>query len=209
MVSPPDVTAKFAQRIARHREIEAAIEGLRDGELLCRLSDSPRLVEHGTASVCLPGSDATVFVKLLPLTDLELQPRHLRSTANLFDLPNYYHYRHVGCGFGTWRELAAHEIANRWVFSGHCSHFALLHGWRTLPIVHRNGDDELRTTLSRDDRAIRQRVSSVTTATHSAVLFLEPFALNLLQWFRTRTAKDPDLRARPSRQCKHPCSARI
>lgn len=59
-----------------------------------------------------------VFVKRVPLTDLERQPENVRSTANLFGLPAFFHYG-VGViggpGFGAWRELAAHTMTTNWV----------------------------------------------------------------------------------------------
>ncbi|MEV4124361.1 hypothetical protein [Nocardia sp. NPDC049707] len=46
----------------------------------------------GGKSALLEVAGTPVFVKRVPLTDLERQPEHVRSTANLFDLPLFYHY---------------------------------------------------------------------------------------------------------------------
>src|ERR1035441_812187 len=49
-----------------------------------------------------------VFVKRIPLTDVETRPENARSTANLFGLPMFYQYGVGSAGFGAWRELAVH-----------------------------------------------------------------------------------------------------
>lgn len=41
-----------------------------------------------------------MFVKRVPLTDLERRPENVRSTANLFELPLFCHYGIGGPGFG-------------------------------------------------------------------------------------------------------------
>lgn len=187
--TPPDSTAKLAARIARHQEVASAIEGLSDEELLDWLSASPALLQGGHASVSLPGSDATVFVKLVPLSPLELE--HRNSTANFAGLPACYQYRLGGFGFGAWRELEAHELANRWVLSGQCAQFALLHAWRAVPVAHPGRSDEARTKPWGNDPVIRRRSTAIAESTRCAALFLEQFPLNLLQWTFDRTGGDP------------------
>ena len=192
---PPEPAARAdpagLSRIERHREIEAQIQELDDAGLL-RLVRGTEVLERGHATICLPSQDTKVFVKLLPLSALELQPRHRRSTANLFRLPAHYQYRIGSCGFGTWRELAAHELANQWVLSGACPHFPLLHGWRVLPLVPR-GDDDRRSMIPwGNDPAIRRRLSSLEEATSSVAVFLEHFPQTLSQWLADRLAHDLD-----------------
>ena len=181
--------AASAARIERHRAIEAELRGLGDGELVRRLSDaslSPR--GHGALSA-LDGS-APVFVKLLPMTDFELEPEHRHSTANIFGLPTYYQYRLGGFGLGAWRELKVHRLTNEWVLSGQGSHFPLLHHWRTLPIAPGRMDNLFESWG--DDAAIRRRVSSIDDATWSLVLFLEHLPQTLGQSMRDRLTHDPD-----------------
>ena len=62
----------------------------------------------GGKSALLEVAGTPVFVKRMPLTDLERRPEHVRSTANLFNLPVFCHYGigTIGApGFGAWREL--------------------------------------------------------------------------------------------------------
>ncbi|MFD9941208.1 hypothetical protein ACFWYW_44460 [Nonomuraea sp. NPDC059023] len=46
----------------------------------------------GGESALLEVAGSPVFVKRVPLTDLERRPEHVRSPANLFDLPLFCHY---------------------------------------------------------------------------------------------------------------------
>lgn len=185
MVDRAGQADSLADRIARHQGISTELLGLGDEELLRWLSAS-RLQDRSHAALSLPASGAKVFVKLLPLTALELQPEHRHSTANVFGLPTYYQYRLGSCGFGAWRELDVHRIANQWVLSGQCPHVVLLHHWRVLPLVSGGPDDRLTLEHWGNDPAIRRRVSSVADATASAVLFLEYFPTTLGQWFGER-----------------------
>ena len=48
----------------------------------------------GGKSALLEVAGTRVFVKRVPLTDLERQPEHARSTANMFALPGFPPVRH-------------------------------------------------------------------------------------------------------------------
>ncbi len=181
----------LAARIARHREIEAELRALSDEELVRWLSGSSLSVGgHGT--VCVPRVNADVFVKLVPLTALELRPEHRHSTANLFGLPTYYQHRLGGCGFGAWRELEVHRQANEWVLSGQCPDFVLLHDWRVLPMAIALEDDRTSTEIWGHQPVIKQRAAAVLEATSSVALFLEHFPMTLLQWTRERPIAELD-----------------
>jgi hypothetical protein len=70
--------------------------------------------------------DTSVFVKKVPLTDLEQLPQHFMSTANIFDLPLSYQYGVGSAGLGVWRELATHIMTTNWVIT-ECANFPLAH----------------------------------------------------------------------------------
>src|SRR5215475_7490938 len=98
-------------RLARYGEVSTALALLSDRRL-GRLVDEAPVVEAGVGgtSVLLDIAGAPVFVKRIPLTDLERHPHHVMSTANLFEIPTFCHYGVVAYGspgFGAWRELAA------------------------------------------------------------------------------------------------------
>jgi hypothetical protein len=167
---PPD--AAPPDRIEHHRAIAAELQAATDDELVRRLAGTP-LSPRGHGVLPMPRSNAQIFLKLLPLTDLELQPEHRQSTANIFGLPTYYQYRLGGFGFGSWRELEVHRLTNEWVLSGQCVRFPLLHHWRVLPIPPGRMDNLFESWGN--DAGIRRRVCSIDGATWSLVLFLEHF----------------------------------
>lgn len=59
---------------------DAALSELLDGAV-------PTGFGIGGKSALLDVDGTPVFVKHVPLTDLDMEPQHVRSTANLFDLP--------------------------------------------------------------------------------------------------------------------------
>lgn len=142
----------------------------------------------GGRSTLLEVDGVQVFVKRVPLTDIELHPNHVRSTANLFDLPPHFHYG-IGAigspGFGAWRELAVHEMTTDWVRSGSFPGFPLLHHWRVLPGLPQS----LPAELADVKRCVaywgggRERVEALRTASASLTLFLEYLPHTLHDWF--------------------------
>ncbi|MFI6213471.1 protein kinase family protein [Nocardia brasiliensis] len=134
-----------------------------------------------------------VFVKRVPLGDLERQPKHVRSTANLFDLPLFCQYG-VGLlggpGFGAWRELAVHIMTTNWVLAAEHEAFPLLYHWRVLPDT-----TPLPEELADIDRAvaywdhrpqIRHRIEALRDASASIALFLEYLPQNLHEWLHAQ-----------------------
>lgn len=87
----------------------------------------------GGRSAELDVDGVRVFVKRVPLTDTELRPEHVRSTANVFGLPLFYQYGAGSAGFGAWRELAVHTMTTHWVLGNAYAGFPLMYHWRVLP----------------------------------------------------------------------------
>ncbi|MGZ2357627.1 protein kinase family protein [Streptomyces sp. 372A] len=135
-----------------------------------------------------------VFVKRVPLTDLELRPEHLRSTANLFGLPVFYQYGIGSAGFGAWRELAAHTLTTHWVLTGAHPDFPLMHHWRVLPDtppqghVDEFGGIEGAVAHWEGHPAVRARLEAIGRSTASLVLFLEHVPHTLGSWLAERRA---------------------
>jgi hypothetical protein len=121
-----------------------------------------------------------VFVKSLPLTELERQ--NPRSTANLFALPLCFHYGISSAGFGAWRELAAHEAATGWVLSGACAAFPLLFHARVLPRTPVASPDTERRAAAWRSPEVRRRLEALDAASSRVVLFLECFPESLQRW---------------------------
>lgn len=120
-----------------------------------------------------------VFVKFVPLTDLERKPENMRSTRNMFNLPTYFQYGVGSSGFGAWRELDAYIMTTNWVLSGECPNFPLLYHWRVLPSQPKpmNAEETERinfiTKLWHDAPGVRDRLQALHDASAHVVLFME------------------------------------
>jgi hypothetical protein len=149
-------------------------------ERLARMDDDELLAlpheaaDHGWGAAGTSAVDGVpVFVKRLPLTDVELA--HPRSTKNWFRLPTYYAYPMGSAGFGSWREVAAHEA-----LAGVDGVPELLH-WRVLPRA--SSPTEQPSTSDRyvaywnGSRAIGRFMAARAAATHEVWMVLEHLPL--------------------------------
>jgi hypothetical protein len=173
-------------RLITHTTLSAALSRLSDHDL----SDLLERAEPGGAGIGGPTAlldvgGTPVFVKRLPLTDLELRPENVRSTANLFDLPVYMHYG-VGligsAGFGAWRELAVHTMTTNWVLEGKHDGFPLMYHWRVLPHPDQTLPEELDQAVDYWGPEIGPRIEALRASKSSIALFLEYFPQNLHDW---------------------------
>jgi hypothetical protein len=119
-----------------------------------------------------------VFVKRIPLTDLERHPDNVMSTANLFRLPPFYQYGIGSTGFGVWRELAAHAMTTNWVLAGRSEGFPLMYHWRALPEApiptpDQRAERDQAVTYWDGSAAVSERLEALAHASASIVLFLE------------------------------------
>lgn len=149
----------------------------------------------GGTSALVEVAGTAVFVKRVPLSDLERQPRHVRSTANLFGLPLFYHYGVGlvgGAGFGAWRELAVHTMTTNWVLAGESGSFPLMYHWRVLPdtglLPEELADIDRVVDYWGGRHRIRRRIEALRDASASIALFLEYLPQNLHEWLTTRVA---------------------
>ncbi|MFI7104512.1 protein kinase family protein [Streptomyces sp. NPDC050161] len=133
----------------------------------------------GGRSAELDVGGTRVFVKRIPLADVELRPEHVRSTANLFGLPMHYQYGVGSAGFGAWRELAVHIMTTHWVLADRYEGFPLMYHWRVLPdsppahFADEFGGIEGAVAHWEGSPAVRGRLEAVARSTSSLVLFLE------------------------------------
>ncbi len=123
-------------RVEIYNRISAKLSRLSDSQIFELLNEAtPLHVGIGGKSVLLTIDGLKIFVKKVPLTDLERQPKNHMSTANLFGLPLCYQYGIGSAGFGAWREVTAHTITTNWVLSGECSNFSIMYYWRELSLT--------------------------------------------------------------------------
>jgi hypothetical protein len=169
-------------RLTNSATLSNTLARLTDEELAALVAEAPSLhAGVGGRSVVLTIDSTPIFVKRIPLTDLERRPEHVRSTANIFDIPLSCHYGLGGPGFSAWRELAAHVIANGWVLSGACTNFPLLYHWRVLRSDQRQ-ELEGNVDFWLESVAVRARLEAINDASAHLVLFCEYLPKNLLEW---------------------------
>ncbi|MEV4234518.1 protein kinase family protein [Nocardia sp. NPDC049737] len=181
-------------RLRAHSAVSTAL-ALHSDHALRELVDAavPIGVGIGGKSALLEVAGTPVFVKRVPLTDLERQPEHVRSTANLFDVPLFYHYGVGligGAGFGAWRELAVHTMTTNWVLAAEHEGFPLMYHWRVLPDT-----TPLPEELADIDRVVaywdgrpqvRHRIEALRDSSASIALFLEYIPQTLHEWLNVQ-----------------------
>ncbi|MFC9871441.1 protein kinase family protein [Nocardia salmonicida] len=182
------------KRLHVHGTVSTALT-LHSDHALRELVDAAEPIGAGIGgkSALLEVAGTPVFVKRVPLSDLERQPEHVRSTANLFDVPLFYHYGVGligGAGFGAWRELAVHTMTTNWVLAAEHEGFPLMYHWRVLPDT-----TPLPAELADIDRAvaywdnrpqIRRRIEALRDSSASIALFLEYIPNTLHDWLNTQ-----------------------
>ncbi|WP_406473684.1 protein kinase family protein [Streptomyces platensis] len=175
-------------RLAAHSAVSTSLALCSDRELRDLVDAAPPLGSGiGGTSALLDVGGTPVFVKRVPLTDLERQPENARSTANLFGLPGFCQYGIGGPGFGAWRELAVHTMTTNWVLAADYEGFPLMYHWRVLPHVGQAPPEELADV----ERAVaywgggpevRRRIEALRDSSASIALFLEYIPQNLHDW---------------------------
>ncbi|OZM71789.1 hypothetical protein CFN78_18340 [Amycolatopsis antarctica] len=185
-----------ADRRTTRRAVGATLAALSDRRLTGLLAGArPLGTGIGGQTVLMDVADTPVFVKRVPLTDLELRPENLRSTANLFGLPTFCQYGLGSPGFGAWRELAAHVMTTEWVLGGDCAGFPVMYHWRVLPepggrpLPDELADVEAAVGFWHGSPAVRERVDAIRRSTASLVLFLEYLPWTVHDWFAARLAE--------------------
>jgi hypothetical protein len=199
----------YAARVARHGAVATALALHSDRRLLRLVTRAPvvRSGIGGTAhAVDIEGSP--VFVKRVPITDLELRPEHRMSTANLFGLPTFFQYGVGSAGFGAWRELAAHAMTTAWVLGGRCASFPLLYHWRVLPGAAPppppdHPELERAVAFWAGSPAVRARLAALARSSASLVLFLEHVPYNLDEWLISQAAAGPEALAAACSMAEH------
>lgn len=176
-----------AARLAAYRAVSTSLGQLGDDELE-RLLDTavPMGSGIGGKSVLVEVAGMPVFVKRVPLTELERRPENVRSTANLFELPSYCHYGIGGPGFGAWRELAVHDMTTSWALAGDHEGFPLMYHWRILPdstpLPEELADVESAVAFWGGGPQVRRRIEELRDSSASIALFLEHIPQNVFQW---------------------------
>ena len=181
-------------RRTRPEKLATVLTSRTDAEL-AEFAGQATGVGVGGGSTMVDVDGVPVFVKRIPLTDLELA--HPRSTANLFDVPVFCQYGVVSPGFNAWRELAANLVVTEGVLAGETESFPLLHHWRVLPgrapVAAEHADIDKVVSALDGSPAVRARLEALAAATHSLVLFCEYLPTPLLDWVLEEPASKAEL----------------
>ncbi|RAS70252.1 hypothetical protein C8D87_101552 [Lentzea atacamensis] len=190
-----DMDMSHGARLAAHTAVSTALSLLSDRELRDLVDHAEPLGSGiGGPTALLDIGGTPVFVKRIPLTDLDLRPENTRSTANLFELPAFCHFG-VGIiggpGFGAWRELAVHTMTTNWVLGQEYEGFPLTYHWRVLPHTGQSLPEELADVEKavaywEGAPEVRQRIEALRDSTASIALFLEYLPQNLHDWLGAR-----------------------
>jgi len=143
-------------------------------------------------SYALTLGENRIFVKKIPLSDLELESGNIKSTANLYRLPLFCEYVIGAPGFGSWRELAANEKATKWVLSGQCENFSLLYEWRVSANSQRANpmSEEQMENLEKqvqfweNSSSVRDRYLALHDPAAEIIMFLEYVPQTLFSWLK-------------------------
>jgi len=180
-------------RLNTYSAVSTALALLSDRQL-GELVDNAKPLGSGIGgrSVLLDIDGTPVFVKRVPLTDIEKLDAH--STANLFDLPTFCQYGIGSPGFGVWRELAVHIMTTNWVLDGQNESFPLMYHYRVLPQAAQPLPEELRdigkaVEYWAGSPAVRTRIEALEQAKSSVVLFLEYVPQTLHDWLTAELGK--------------------
>lgn len=97
-------------RYFQHSHISKHLETLNDHDIVTLLEQGTHLQSGWGATVKLEINGIPVFVKKVPLNEVEGKLENFRSTENLFGLPLYYQYGVGSGGFSIWREMGKHPF---------------------------------------------------------------------------------------------------
>ncbi|MDQ3629756.1 MAG: hypothetical protein M3417_00465 [Actinomycetota bacterium] len=180
--------APMADLLARRdlfMRVGQALMDLDDREFAKAIGDLPPYARRGWGdSYRAEIGGFQVFVKRLPLTDLEYE--HPDDTSNIFGLPDFYHYGVGSAGHGAFRELAGHRKTTAWVLDGAIESFPLLYHYRVMPRLQPSPDPRFRlddyVRQWNGSEAVSTMMAAKAEAKYELCLAIEPFAYTLGAW---------------------------
>lgn len=174
-------------RHSKYDYISRRLEELNNEDISTLLNQGISLHSGWGTSVKLEMDGIPVFVKKVPLNEIEGKLENIGSTENLFELPPYYQYGVGSGGFSIWRELSSHIMSTKWVLGGENQNFPLMYHWRIL------NDSEEKDILDEDELnnyvtywngsiAIGKRMRANHNAPAYVALFIEYIPETLHTW---------------------------
>ena len=137
---------------------------------------------------------AKVFVKRIPLTDVEYEA--MFSTKNVYNLPLYYNYALGSAGFGLFRELTTYIKTTNWVLQGMITTFPLMYHYRIIPFSGVCPDVDMArhnnyVAYWNNSANIGRFLLDRANVNYEAVLFLEHIPYTLETWLLDNPHKLP------------------
>ncbi|KPV44826.1 protein kinase domain-containing protein [Alicyclobacillus ferrooxydans] len=188
----------YETRLARYAHVSTTLALLSHQRLGERLDSASILgTGIGGTSGLMQLENTPIFVKIIPLTELEKRTQNVMSTRNVFELPPYCHYGIGSPPGGVWREVAAHTMTTNWVLARQCESFPLMYHWRVLPNLRMPLSEEL-SDISRmvefwNSEAVGDRIEAIEQSVDSVVLFCEYIPHNLHDWMNEQVAMGEDV----------------
>ncbi|MCD6045306.1 MAG: hypothetical protein K0R48_469 [Gammaproteobacteria bacterium] len=190
---------KLQHRSKQYETVSTRLAHLSNEQLIQTLASAKSIPAGlGGKAALIDVADTMVFVKKVPLTDLEQLPEHFMSTASIYDLPLCFQYGIGAAGFRGWRELAVHTMTTEWVLNGDCAYFPMLYHWRILGRGHNEPNIQFDSDLEKycQDLHYFGEVSKRVEALHQAeayiVFFVEYIPQNLYAWLSAEILKGGD-----------------
>lgn len=180
---------KLKERIKKYNVVSTNLACLSNEYLMHAMADAKAMHEGiGGKSSLIQIDEIPVFIKKIPITDMERLPLHFMSTANIFNLPLHYQYGVGSAGFGVWRELVTHIMTTNWVIADVCTNFPIMYHWRILPSSPSDlnidywGSVDNYSEYWENSAAIRKRIEDINNASFHLALFLEYIPHNVHDW---------------------------
>jgi hypothetical protein len=184
-----------AARANAHAEVAAALAEMDDARLGSLVLTAQEARSGWGTSHAVDVAGRRVFVKRLPLTDVEVDAGP--TTRNLFGLPVFYSYGVGSAGFGAYREVAAHDIASRLVLRGITPGFPILHHQRPMPRTEPGqgfrGDLAAYVARWGGNEAIGTYIEARASAAHELWTFSEFVPDMVGNWLRVNQSRSSDM----------------
>lgn len=188
------------QRIQKYNLFSTKFESL-SNEALSQLLEKavPLHVGIDGKTFKLKIDNEYIFVKKIPLAEIEINAENSKSTANNFELPLFCQYGIGAPGFGSWRELNANQKATQWVLSNECENFSLLYHWRLLtalpakPLTESQRENlEMQVQFWENSTAVRRRFEALQNPVAEIVMLLEFVPQTLKNWIKSQYEQGPE-----------------
>lgn len=186
MITENDICCSHYNRISTH------LKAINDDDIATLLAEGePVHSGTGGTSVKLEIDGVPVFVKLVPLNEIEGKLENRMSTKNLYNLPLYYQYGVGSAGFSVWREVSAHLMSTNWVLAGASRNFPLMYHWRIIEATQKKAlldEEKLKGDVAYWDgsSAVGERLRANYNARAHVALFIEHIPESLDSWLRKK-----------------------